>query len=301
MKKQPLFLEPRIVPRVWGGDRLAAEFGRTLPDEAVGESWEVHGELRVLGTQESLDQMVNRLGQDLLGTRVDPAAGFPLLTKWLDCRDWLSVQVHPDDDLAREFTGDPEARGKTEAWYVHRASEEAELIHGLAEGVKAEQLSVAQGEEFLPLLRRFHPHPGQLLFTAAGVVHALGPGALIFEVQQSCDMTYRFYDWGREREIHPERAAECVKRSKPTEAELADDRITCPFFDFEVLRALEAWEVGEESFQILATTQTGARLAWKDGEASLGAGQSVLLPAGLGAVELQGEMKEPCLRVRVPQ
>ena len=285
--KEPIFLEAKMVPRVWGGERLAEEFGRELPSEPIGESWEIHGDLRVEGSDKTLDQLVREQGEALLGTRVDGSAGFPLLTKWLDCKAWLSVQVHPDDELAREFTGDPQARGKTEAWYVHKADENAELIHGLSEGVSPGQLEGAEGEAILPLLSRFRPHPGQLLFTAAGEVHALGPGNLIYEVQQSCDLTYRFYDWGRDREIHPDRAAQCVKRSRPTNGRVSERLLSCPYFQMELVQGPERWEVGPESFQILAAT-TEVRLGWADGETTLRPGQSVLLPAGLGVVEVGG-------------
>ena len=293
--REPIFLEAKMVPRVWGGERLAEEFGRELPPEPIGESWEIHGDLTVKGTDKTLDQLVEERGEALLGTRVDGSAGIPLLTKWLDCKAWLSVQVHPDDELAREFTGDPKARGKTEAWYVHKADENAELIHGLSDGVSAEQISGAEGEAILPLLSRFRPNSGQLLFTPAGEVHALGPGNLIYEVQQSCDLTYRFYDWGRDREIHPDKAAQCVKRSRPTTAQVSESLLSCPYFQMELVEGPMRWEVGPESFQILATT-TEARLEWDGKVVTLPSGQSVLLPAGLGSVEVTGNF----LRVGVP-
>lgn len=292
---EPIVLEPKIVPRVWGGERLAEEFGRELPAEPVGESWEIHGELTVSGTDKTLDQLVAERGQELLGSKVDGSAGFPLLTKWLDCRAWLSVQVHPDDALAREFTGDPQARGKTEAWYVYKASPEAELIHGLNEGVSADQLREAEGEEILPLLSRFTPTSGQLLYTPAGQVHALGPGTLIYEVQQSCDITYRFYDWGRPREIHPEKAAECVKRCVPTPVSSTGSALECEYFRMELIQGVQEWDVTDESFQIVATT-TPASFWWGERSMELESGRSLLLPAGLGKVKMRGDF----LRVSVP-
>ncbi len=284
-----------MVPRVWGGDRLAEEFGRELPSEPIGESWEIHGDLRVTGADLTLDQLLEERGAALLGTRVDGSAGFPLLTKWLDCKAWLSVQVHPDDELARDLTGDPKARGKTEAWYVHKADEDAELIHGLADGVSSGELVEAEGEAILPLLSRFRPHSGQLLFTPAGEVHALGPGNLIYEVQQSCDLTYRFYDWGRDREVHPDKAAQCVERSRPTSGSVSESSLSCPYFSMELVQGPVRWEVGTESFQILAAT-TQASMVWDNGAIELKPGQSVLLPAGMGRVEVGGTF----LRVGVP-
>jgi len=301
MLDSPIHLTPDVVPRVWGGQRLASEFGRELGQEPVGESWEIHGDLKVRDSDITLDQLVARHGRALVGTGVDPKDGFPLLTKWLDCRAWLSVQIHPDDALAREFSGRPGARGKTEAWYVHRATSEAELIHGLAEGVSSEDLEQVEGDEIVGKLNRVRPREGQLLFTPAGAVHALGPGSLIYEVQQSCDLTYRFYDWGRPRELHLEKAVACLKRTEPEPATLMKNRLTCRYFDFELLTEAAAWEVTEASFQILASTQSGLTLTWPGGSCTLRAGQSVLLPAGLGSVRVEGEFKDPLIRVSVPE
>ena len=203
--------------------------------------------------------------------------------------------MHPDDALAKEFTGDTKARGKTEAWYVYKASDDAELIHGLQPGATPAQVRGAEGEAILPLVSRFRPTSGQLLFTPAGQVHALGPGNLIYGVQQSCDLTYRFYDWGRDREIHPDKAAECVKRAVPIPANISPDALQCEYFHMELVNGPVEWEVSADSFQILATT-ADSNLSWDGGRRCLKAGQSVLLPAGLGKVTMEGVF----LRVSVP-
>ena len=286
-----------MVERVWGGDRLALEFGRKAGTEPIGESWEIHGDLLLEGQDMTLDQLLCDHGEDLLGRGVPSLGGFPILTKWLDCRAWLSVQVHPDDALAREFTCDDSARGKTEAWYVHRASSEAELIHGLADGVSAESLRHIEGEQILPLLNRYRPQQGALLYTAAGVVHALGPGNLIYEVQQSCDLTYRFYDWGRDRELHVQRAQECLERSVADPGRVDGNTLTCRYFDFELVREPERWSLQGESFQILASTSEPVELQWEQGSRTLEPGRSVLLPAGLGEVSVRGSFSEPMIRV----
>jgi mannose-6-phosphate isomerase len=297
---QPVVLEPRLVPRVWGGSRLAHEFGRLFGDEPVGESWEIHGDLQVEGQDLTLDQLAVRYGDELLGRSVGFSGGFPILTKWLDCRAWLSVQVHPDDALAQEFTSDVTARGKTEAWYVHRAGPTAELIHGLHRDTTVEQLRQAVGDQIVPLLNRYRPEQGQLLYTAAGVVHALGPGNLIYEVQQSCDLTYRFYDWGRDRETHFEKALQCVERAVPEVSESTQSKLSCPYFDFELIRRPRTWSLSGESFQILATTSEPVKLSWAKGSRVVGAGRSVLLPASLGEVSVEGGFEEPLICVGVP-
>lgn len=297
----PLFLEPSLISRVWGGDALGREFGRVLESSTIGESWEVHGDLQVRGQEATLDQLVVRYGSDLVGTRVDPAGGFPLLTKWLDCREWLSVQVHPDDALAQRHTGDPQARGKTEAWYVHKVGPNAELIHGLADGVKADQVGRAEDDDLVPLLRRFRPHEGQMLYTAAGVIHALGPDNLIYEVQQSCDITYRFYDWGRPREVHRELAQECLEQAEPTPGKVTDTEILCPYFHMRRLAGDRRVQISSESFAILAFTGR-MQLAWPSGRVRVDPGQSVVLPANLGEVHLEEDGEaHPYLFIEVPQ
>lgn len=296
----PIFLEARIESRVWGGAQLKTEFARTLNGEPIGESWEIHGGLKVIGTDLTLDELLEANGPEFLGERQHRAERFPLLTKWLDCRAWLSVQVHPDDALAQRFTGDPTARGKAEAWYVHKALPDAELIHGLADGVTGNQLAAANGDEILELLKRVRPYPGQLLYTPAGMIHALGPGNFIYEVQQSCDLTYRFYDWGRSREIHLERAALCVQEAKPTQSVVTEHGIECPFFSIRIDCGPREWTVGKETFEILVMTAAGFTLQWGSGLAKLAAGQSILLPAGLGPMRLTGPADAPHLHIWVP-
>ena len=301
MIEAPIFLEPRLFPRVWGGDRLAREFGRTLGEEPVGESWEIHGDLLVEGSGQTLDQLCREHGEQLLGRAVEFSGSFPILTKWLDCKAWLSVQVHPDDALARELTGDPGARGKTEAWYVHRADSEAQLIHGLAPGVTASQLREPRGESIVELLSRHSSQAGDLLFTAAGVVHALGPGNFIYEVQQSCDLTYRFYDWGRDREVHPEKAARCAEEAVDSGGRVDETSLSCPYFRMQVVTGETGFELDGCSFEIIATTSAAVDLRWSGGQRTLPPGTSVLLPANLGQVELGGEISQPVLRIGVPE
>ena len=286
-------------PRVWGGDRLVKEFGRKSVDQPIGESWEVHGDLIVSGTSGTLNQLIEQYGAELMGRKVDTSHGFPLLTKWLDCRSWLSVQVHPDDALAREFTQDPTARGKTEAWYIHRTTADAELIHGLAPGVNYDQLEGIRGPDILEFLDRQHPRAGQLLHTPAGQIHALGPGNLLYEVQQSCDLTYRFFDWGRGRPLHVERALDCARRSKPGNGTVSLSKLSCNYFEIDLLTEAKKWELQGDSLQILVATQSGSMLTWKSGSMDLVQGQSVLLPANLGEIAIDGDINESILQIGI--
>ena len=291
--KQPIVLAPQPEFRIWGGRSLCELLGRELPPGPHGESWEIYGALSVNEgpwSGRTLDSLVKQFGSDLLGERAAPReSSFPLLTKWLDCRDWLSVQVHPDDALAQALTQNPQQRGKSEAWYVAKAEPEARLIHGLAPGVSARSVLCAEGSELLPFLGYQNPAEGTLLYTGAGTVHALGPGYLIYEIQQSSDLTYRLYDWDRDRPIHPEEARRCVLESCAPQAEITQHSLRCAYFDINLVDSPDRLLVDHRSFTILACVegQWEAFGAW--GAQRLNYGDSLLMPAGLGAVELRGQ------------
>jgi mannose-6-phosphate isomerase len=162
--------------------------------------------------------VARRDGPSLVGRNAAARTGahFPLLLKLLDASEWLSVQVHPDDATARRLEG-PEAVGKTEAWYVLDAEPGAELLLGLADGVAESEVRAAIREapaagepRVAPLLRRVAPRPGEAWYVPAGALHAVGPGLLLYELQQASDITYRCEDWGRpstpERPLHTEQS-----------------------------------------------------------------------------------------------
>lgn len=196
----PLRLEPTLHPRVWGGRKLATLFNKPLPDDVpYGESWELHDTSRIMNgvlAGQTLANVLERYGTELVGEGYDPAQGFPLLVKLLDASDWLSVQVHPNDEQARELEGDP--RGKSEAWVILQADEGAKLVVGVQAGISKEAIRQAITTNTLePLLVYAEVRAGDVLNIPANTLHAIGAGNVIYEIQQSSDVTYRFYDWGR--------------------------------------------------------------------------------------------------------
>ena len=207
----PLKLSPAFHVKVWGGRRLADVMQKQLPtSEQYGESWELHDSAVVVNGPLhgiSLSELTQRYGADLLGERNDPSEGFPLLAKLIDANQWLSIQVHPNDEQARKLEGEP--RGKTEAWVVLHADADARLVVGLHPSTSRARMTEAihlnQLEE---LLVYAEVQAGDVLYIPSNTVHALGPGLLIYEIQQSSDTTYRLYDWGRlgldgqPRELH---------------------------------------------------------------------------------------------------
>lgn len=197
----PLLMQPALHPRIWGGRKLAAVLNKALPDDGTpyGETWEIHDTAVIANgvyAGQTLGDVARAYGAEMLGAGVDPALGVPLLAKFLDAEAWLSVQVHPNDEQAAALEGDP--RGKTEAWIVLHAEPGAQLIIGVQPGTSREALAAAiQTGHVTDLLVYAPVTRGDVLFLAANTIHALGPGILIYEIQESSDLTYRLYDWGR--------------------------------------------------------------------------------------------------------
>jgi len=209
----PLVFEPYLRPVVWGGRKLADVLGKSLPtDAAYGESWElsphpqhVSRVAEGLLAGRSLNELCRDHAPEIFGTPRVAGAGpkgspgasaFPLLIKFLDCRELLSIQVHPDDRLAREVAG--EEFGKTEAWIVLQAEPGSKIYAGFLPGVTREDVARHISAGTLEVtMHDFTPQAGDCLFLPAGTVHAVGGGVLMAEVQQASDATFRLYDWNR--------------------------------------------------------------------------------------------------------
>lgn len=216
-KLYPFKLNPSLHVKVWGGRKLSTEMNKPLPtDNPYGEAWELHDTSTIANGDlqgQTLSEVLESFGTDLIGAKNNPEDGFPLLAKILDASDWLSVQVHPNDEQARALEGDP--RGKTEAWVILAADEGAQLMIGLKPGtsrdVMADAIRDNRLEDFIVYA---NVKVGDVLYIPANTVHALGPGLLIYEIQQSSNITYRLYDWGRvgldgqPRELHIEKGVQ---------------------------------------------------------------------------------------------
>lgn len=207
---------PDLRVRVWGGTRLGVGAG----GQPIGEAWVAGPTSRVPGPAEgvpdrdraapTLDELAAEMGRGLVGSRSPWEDRFPLLVKLLDPADWLSVQVHPDDDLARRLAG-PDGVGKTEAWYVLEADPGSQLLVGVQAGIGEDRVRAALRTGGLAaILERVAASPGDTILVPAGTLHAVGPGLLLYELQQPSDLTYRADDWGRpatpERPLHTEEA-----------------------------------------------------------------------------------------------
>jgi mannose-6-phosphate isomerase len=286
---KPCILERKILPKVWGGRALQTTLGLELPvDEAIGETWEVYdrpdGSSEIRDSRVTLRELMLQDSVGVLGRGVRPARGgyFPLILKYIDAADNLSVQVHPDDDKAPDDDG-----GKSEAWVVLGKSDGGRIVCGLKPGVTREQFAaVAHESEVEDLLRSIEPEVGDAIFVPAGTVHSIGPGVVVFEVQQNSDVTYRLYDWGRPRETHVEAALDCLRVDSNPGVETGDGEwlFRNPFFTTRRMTILSPANLGTEgTFKTVSVIEGQATLGWHSGgqEAPLllRCGDTALVPA----------------------
>ncbi|MBO5483265.1 MAG: class I mannose-6-phosphate isomerase [Spirochaetaceae bacterium] len=175
---------------------------------------------------------------------IDALGGeYPLLVKVIQADDTLSIQVHPDDELAIKLEGEGN-RGKTECWYVLDAASDAKLVYGIKENATKEELAKAIEESKLdPYLEFVNVKKGDFIFIPAGTVHAIGAGLRLMEVQQSCDLTYRLYDWGRGREVHIEKGLAVIKQEEMIPVAPMPQEFDCKYFTLEVKDVKGGWSM----------------------------------------------------------
>jgi mannose-6-phosphate isomerase len=306
----PLRFEPILKRLIWGGRRLETVLHKALGEGAdYAESWEVADHRddvsRVAGgpwAGISLRDLVRRRGEELLGEAVGARDQFPLLVKFIDAQQNLSVQVHPDDERGRLLAGD---NGKTEAWMVVHAEPGSVIYAGLRRGVTRGAFAQAlEAGTVEPLLHKFAARPGDCIFIPAGTVHAIGAGVLMAEVQQMSDATFRVDDWGRlgadgrPRPLHRTQAMASidfeagpvdplVPEIEPTAGGTRERLACCPYFALERLRLTAPDRVGAAGrFTLLMGLGGPAEVRHQDTAYPLSPGQTLLLPAAAGACEV---------------
>lgn len=326
---EPLFFSPIFKEKIWGGKIIKARFGRsTFPDTAVGESWELSAvpdspSIVSSGdaTGKTLETLFAASPQFLAGQSVNPLLPFPLLIKFLDAQDALSLQVHPDDDTALLFGKTP--FGKSECWYIVAAGPAARICTGFNQPLTRSQLAaiLAEGtlEQYLSIVS---VREGELYYIPAGTVHAVLGDVLIYEVQQSSDTTLRLFDWNRvdntnkPRALHREQALACADLTyRPTyridPIELVQGvyryrvRIATRFFALEeyVFQSASTLVLPpKQSFRALTALGHALQLSWGDGESALlNDGATVLIPAQLALVSVSGVLGAKLLCTTVPE
>ncbi len=312
MKKlYPLQFEPILKERIWGGEKLKTELNKPITSKITGESWElsaVEGDVSIVSNGnlkgKKLTEIINESPEELLGFQVFKRFGnqFPLLFKYLDAREDLSIQVHPNDKLAKERHN---SFGKTEMWYVMQADVNSRIIVGFKEkSSKKEYLESLENKNILSILDTKTAQKGDVFFLETGTVHAIGAGLVIAEIQQTSDITYRIYDFDRKdahgntRELHVDLALDAINYDK-IEAQKqyakienqSNTVVECPYFttNFIPLDGSLAFDKNGESFTTLMCA---------DGEFSINAdgilysyqkGDTVLLPASVKEFILNGK------------
>lgn len=296
-----LKLAPSYRDYVWGGERLRPGHYPTA------EAWVVwEGDVIESGalTGKTLGDAAAQFGAELLGEKVVARTGtrFPLLIKLLDCAEWLSLQVHPDDRLAVELEGAGQF-GKTEAWHILASEPDAKLIAGVKPGTSPETLAASiRDGSIIEHVQYEEVKRGDTVFMPAGTLHALGPGLLIYEVQQTSDWTYRVYDWGRpateKRPLHIEksiRAARADSTAPITPQPIIGDGlrnmlVQCEYFTLEFLSARSKsieLDTNGESFHAITVIEGKAMLQAEGVSVDLDRFQTAVVPAGMRRYHIQ--------------
>ena len=307
--------EPLLKQTLWGGDKIIPfkHLNDTL--ENVGESWEISGvkdNETIVSEGEykgkSLNQLVRELKGKLVGQENYERFGdeFPLLIKFIDARQDLSIQVHPTDEIAHR---QGKTRGKTEMWYALESAPGAQLYNGLKQQITPEQYKqMVENDTITDALARYEVNEGDVFFIPAGRIHAIGAGCFVAEIQQTSDVTYRIYDFKRKdkngnyRELHTELAAESIdytvlpnyraeyERTKNEGVQVA----TCPYFTTAVYDLTEPMTLDYtelDSFVILIAVKGEGTIKANAEETTFRMGDTILLPATTGEVKVEGEVK----------
>lgn len=300
----PLKFEPIYKEKIWGGNKIRTHLNKdygTLSN--CGESWEisgVKGDLSVVASGElkgkSLPDVIDTYGADLVGDSVHKKFGneFPLLVKFIDANDDLSIQVHPSDEIAKERHN---SFGKTEMWYIIQSDPGATLYNGFSEPVTKDQLrQYSTSDEILKILNKESVKSGDVYFLPSGQVHSIGKGILLAEIQQTSDITYRVYDFdrvdnlGKKRDLHIDEALDVIdfeiksSYKTPINPQLNETTkvVDCDYFttnlliiDSPISKNFEAID----SFKIYLGLEGKAELKCGDHSITVTAGESVLIPA----------------------
>jgi mannose-6-phosphate isomerase len=309
-KLYPLVFEPILQDRIWGGTKLKTDLGKNIPTQTTGESWElstVNGNVSVVKDGEyagkPLTDLLEQFPTELLGTKVHEQFGkqFPLLFKFLDAREDLSIQVHPNDELAKKRHN---SFGKTEMWYVMQADPGSRIIVGFKEkSSPQEYLEKLESKKIIDILNQEEAKKGDVYFLETGTIHAIGAGIVIAEIQQTSDITYRIYDWdrvdanGKGRELHVDLALDAMnynttntKKEYNKDENKSNTMVDCPYFttNFLPLNGFTDISKNGNSFTVYICTEGEYSIDADSQTYTFKKGDTVLIPAGLTTYSLTG-------------
>ena len=308
----PYLFQPILKEIIWGGTDIRPFKGMTPTQEKIGESWElshVDGDFSVVtygaDKGKTIDELIREYGESLLGAGVMKRFGtrFPLLIKFIDARDDLSIQVHPDDALAEKRH---HSFGKTEMWYVIKATPDAALYCGFSQPIDADEyVRRVEDNSIMEVLKRYNVTAGDVFFLPAGRVHAIGAGCFIAEIQQTSNITYRIYDYNRKgadgkgRELHTELAKDAIdytfqsdyRTHYTSQPGAAVELVQCPYFTTRLLETetpMMRDYATLDSFVVYICMAGSVELRDDNGnELTVSQGQTVLFPATTQSVTLK--------------
>ncbi|WP_179349475.1 type I phosphomannose isomerase catalytic subunit [Winogradskyella pacifica] len=298
----PLKFQPILKDKIWGGEKLNQYFNKASDSKNLGESWEIStvpNDVSVVANGElkgkSLQELVNDYKSNFLGSKNWKRFGneFPLLIKFIDAKQDLSIQLHPNDELAKKRHN---SFGKTEMWYVMQADKDANLIVGFKGEVdKATYLKHLENNTLTEILNFDNVKEGDTYFIEAGRLHAIGAGVLLAEIQQTSDVTYRVYDWdrvddnGNERDLHNNIAIDAFdfemkndfRIDYPKQKNASNEMVSCPFFttNFIDITSEIKIENTHDSFLIYMCVDGDVEVSTKDSKEHISKGETILIPA----------------------
>lgn len=312
---EPLKFKPLLKQTLWGGNKIVAFKNIDSDLQNVGESWEISG---VKGNETivangpyagtPLNSLVAELKDELVGKANYERFGneFPLLIKFIDACQDLSIQVHPSDEIAHR---QGKERGKTEMWYALNSDADAKLYNGLKKVITPEQYkAMVENDTITDALAQYAVSEGDVFFIPAGRIHAIGKGCFVAEIQQTSDVTYRIYDFKRKdkdgnyRQLHTEEAAECIDYNVSEDYRThytatpnhGEEVVSCPYFTTTVYNVTDSLDIdfsAIDSFVILIATKGEATLTDSLGNTtSIKAGETVLFPATNKSIKVEGNI-----------
>lgn len=319
----PLRLKPYTKSVIWGSDVLIKKYNKKTDSYNIGESWELscrEKERSIITngdySQKSLNDYISEQGYEVIGKDFK-GDRFPLLIKLLSSSSPLSVQVHPDDNYSLKHEGE---LGKTEMWYILDCEEDSELVLGVSEYKDEDFLRAAKSGDLEKYLKKSDITPGDSFFIPAGLVHAMGKGILLYEVQQNSDVTYRVYDYdrkdkdGNKRELHTEKAVNVIKEYTTEEintlahikhisckvCDNAETLVSSDKFTVEkiILDSSDELICTDESFLSLTVTKGEIDIEYKSKLYPAMLGETYFIPAGLGKFKIHGKAEILCASIK---
>ena len=311
MKFYPLTFTPILKDRIWGGTKLKSYLNKSIVSETTGESWEIStvpGDISVVASGvfegKNINEIIDLHPTEILGKSVIARFGkqFPLLFKFIDAKEDLSIQLHPNDELAKQRHN---SFGKTEMWYVMQADDASRLVVGFKnDSNQQEYLEKLADKKLVSLLEEYPVKKGDVFFLETGTIHAIGAGVVLAEIQQTSDVTYRIYDWdrvdanGNGRELHTELALEAINYYKThskidyfEEPNHSSVVVDCPYFKTNIIALQDRfiWKKSKDAFTVFMCTNGQFELILNGEIMRYQMGDTILIPAIIDHLTLKGK------------